>query len=160
MSLSFVPTRRLLWAGLGLVVPLALATVVPGLEWVAMIYLLGLIGVVILDARRSPKAAQFEVERAHDPRISLAEANPVDLVVRWNVPGMTGRPRTLHVRDEAPVEIPNDGTLFDGEIAPGGGWFGRYHLSPRRRGDYPFGAIVLRVASPLGFLHWQHRFAS
>lgn len=160
MSLSFVPTRRLLGAGLGLVVPLVLATVVPGVEWVALAYLLGLAGVVTLDARRSPKAEQFEVERRHDPRISLAEDNPVDLVVRWTVPGMTGRPRSLHVRDEAPVEIPNDGTLFDGEIAPGAGWFGRYHLSPRRRGDYPFGAIVLRVASPLGLLQWQHRFAS
>src|SRR5687767_1274912 len=108
MSLSFVPTRRLLMAGLGLVVPLVLATVVPGLEWVALAYLLGLIGVVVLDARRSPKAGQFEVERRHDPRISLAEDNPVDLIVRWTVPGMTGRPRALRVRDEAPVEIPND----------------------------------------------------
>lgn len=159
MSLAFVPTRRLLWAGLGLVVPLVLATVIPGLEWVALAYLLGLAGVVILDARRSPRAVQFEVERRHDPRISLAAANPVDVVVRWIVPGMTGRLRPLRVRDEAPVEIPNDGTLFDGTIAPGGGWFGRYHLTPRRRGDYPFGAIVLRVASPLGLLFWQHRFA-
>ena len=83
MSLSYVPTRRLLWAGLGLLVPLVLATFVPGLEWVALAYLLGLIGVVILDARRSPRATQFAVERQHDPRISLAEANPVDLVVRW-----------------------------------------------------------------------------
>jgi len=155
----FVPTRLLLWAGLGLIVPLVLATIVPGLEWFALVYLIGLAGVVVFDARRSPRAGQFEVERRHDPRISLAEANPVDIVARWNVPGMTGRPRTLRVRDEAPVEIPNDGTLFDGTIAPGGSWFGRYHLSPRRRGDYPFGAIVLRVTSPLGLLFWQHRFA-
>jgi uncharacterized protein (DUF58 family) len=71
---------------------------------------------------------------------------------------MTGRPRDLHVRDEAPVEIPNDGTLFEGTIAPNSSWFGRYHLSPRRRGDYPFGAIVVRVSSPLELLLWQHRF--
>src|SRR5688572_2749278 len=103
MSLSFVPTRRLLMAGLGLVVPLVLATFIPGLEWVALAYLIGLAGVVVLDARRSPRATQFEVERRHDPRISLAEANPVDIVVRWNVPGMTGTLRALRVRDEAPV---------------------------------------------------------
>ncbi|MEX1157930.1 MAG: DUF58 domain-containing protein [Thermomicrobiales bacterium] len=156
--MSFAPTRRLLWAGLGLVVPLVLATIVPGLEWVALAYLVGLLAVGVLDARRSPKSGQFEVERRHDARISLAEANPVDIVVRWNTPGLTGAPRALRVRDEAPVEIPNDGTLFEGTLAPGGGWSGRYYLSPRRRGDYPFGAIVLRVASPLGLLAWQHRF--
>lgn len=157
MMRSFVPTQRLLWAGLGFAVPLLLATAVPGLEWVALAYLLGLLIVVALDARRSPTANQFTVERRHDPRLSLAEANPVNIVVEWNVPGITGRPRLLHVRDEAPVEIPNDGTLFSGTILPGGNWSGRYHLSPLRRGDYPFGAIVLRVASPLGLLLWQHR---
>ncbi|HEX5165419.1 MAG TPA: DUF58 domain-containing protein [Thermomicrobiales bacterium] len=158
MSLSFVPARRLLWAGLTTIIPLVLATWVPGLEWVALAWMLGLAGVVVLDAYRSPRAGQFEVERRHDPRLSLAEANPVDIEIRWNLPGMTGRPRQLYVRDEAPVEIPNDGTLFDGTITPGGSWTGRYHLSPRRRGDYPFGAVVLRVASPLGLLFWQRRY--
>ncbi len=158
MSFAFIPTRRLLWTGLGLVVPLVLATIVPGLEWVALAYLVGLVGVVTLDARRSPRASQFSVERQHDPRISLAEANPVNIVVQWNLPGILGTPRQLRIRDEAPVDIPNDGTIFDGSIAPGGSWSGRYHLSPRRRGDYPFGAVVLRVESPLRLLLWQHRY--
>jgi uncharacterized protein (DUF58 family) len=158
MSLPFVPTRRLLWAGLGLAVPLVLAAAFTGLEWIALAYLAALVAIVVLDARRSPRPSQFSVERRHDARISLAEANPVDIVVEWNLPGQTGASRRLRVRDEAPVEIPNDGVLFEAEIAPGSSWFGRYHLSPRRRGDYPFGAIVLRVASPLGLLDWQHRF--
>jgi uncharacterized protein (DUF58 family) len=158
--MHFLPTRRLLWLALGAGAPLLLATLAQQLLLVFALYIIVLAGVVVYDGRRSPRPEDFRVRRTHDARLSLAEANPVELRIHWEGRNTyPQRPVRLRVRDEIPPEIPSDQEEFVGTIAPGASWTGQYHLSPRRRGEYPFGQIVVRLESFLGLLVRQHAFS-
>jgi uncharacterized protein (DUF58 family) len=155
-----LPTARLLWLALGAAVPIFLATLLAPFLIIAVLYVVVLVAVVIYDALKAPRRDDFHVSRSHDARLSLAEANPVEIDVRWERGGdYPQRPVRLWVRDETPPEIPSDQVAFAGSIAPGSTWSGQYHLSPRRRGDYPFGNIVVRLESFLGLLVRQHSYS-
>lgn len=157
--MQFIPTRKLLWLALFAGVPLLLATSVSPFLLVTATYIVGLVALVGWDATRAPRHSDFTVSRHHDARLSLAESNAVDVHVE--LVGSDRYPRRamrLLVRDETPPEIPTDHEPFHGEIIPGGAWTGTYHLRPLRRGNYPFGAIVLRVESLLGLLVRQHSY--
>lgn len=153
MRFPFLPTRTLLLLLLVVAPLLMVATLWRGLLVLPVIYLVGLIVAVVLDARTAPQLADLTVEREHDERLSLGEANLVELRVRWD--GLGGTARRLRVRDEIPAGLPSDHEPFAGAIAPGGEWSGRYHLHPRRRGEYRFGRVVLRVETERGLLIWQ-----
>lgn len=157
--MQFIPTRKLLLLALFLAVPLLVAAIIPVFLFVALAYALGIIGLIIWDARRAPRHDDFAVSRSHDARLSLAEPNHVELRVEWNsASDFPSRTTALHVRDETPPDIPHDHKPFTSTLAPGGVWTGSYHLHPLRRGDYPFGSVVLRVESMLGLLLRQHSY--
>lgn len=150
--MALLPTPRLLLLTLLAAVPLGAATIEPAAFQLAVLYLLVLLAVAATDLWRSPSSGAFAVERRCDERLSLGEDNPVDLVVRWVGPWRGATSSRLWVRDEAPPEIPVDRVVLAGTIPPGGEWVGRYHLKPLRRGEYAFGAVVVRVETSLGLL--------
>jgi uncharacterized protein (DUF58 family) len=151
--MQIIPTRKLLWLALFVAVPLLVAAVIPPFLFVAIAYVVALSGLVVWDALHAPRHGDLSVSRSHDARLSLAEANPVEILVDWtNSDRFPSRSIRLEVRDETPPDIPTDHEPFSGEIVPGGRWTGSYHLRPLRRGDYPFGSIVVRVESLLGLL--------
>lgn len=156
--MAALPTPRLLGLALGAAVPLAGATFDGRLLYLAAIYAAGVVALIALDLRLAPPAVTFAVDRQHDQRLSLGEPNPVDLHVRWVGPWRGARPLRLWTRDETPPEIPVDQRILAGRIVPGDAWTGRYHLRPLRRGDYGFGAIILRVEGPLGLTIRQHTY--
>lgn len=158
--MAVLPTPRLLALALGVAVLLALASFAPGLLIVAGTYAVVLAAAVVGDAFLAPRAEVFVAERRHDERLSLGEPNPVDVQFAW-IGTRSKRwhwPLRLWVRDETPPGIPVDRRVLDGSIAPGGKWAGRYHLHPHRRGDYAFGPITVRVATPFGLLVFQHSY--
>ena len=157
--MAVLPTHRLLGLSLGVAVPLAAASLDSRLFYIAAISLVGVVVLIAVDLRLAPSATTFEVERRHDQRLSLGEPNPVDLHVRWVGPRRGARALRLWMRDETPTELPVDRRILSGQIVPGDTWTGRYHLRPLRRGDFRFGAIVLRVQGPLGLTIRQHSYS-
>ena len=157
--LPFVPTTRLLLLLLSVAPLLLLGSLYRPLLLLALLGFVLVASVVVVDAMRAPKPAELRITREHEPRLSIGERNAVRVRVDWRAAASGSAPhaRTLAVRDEAPPEIPNDGTVFSGTLQPGGVWETTYHLHPRRRGAYTFGALNVRLASPLGLLLRQIR---
>ena len=151
-----LPTRRFLGLALLVAPLLAAAGLEPWMIYVVALYLVALAALLLLDFRLAPSTSDFRVERRHEERLSLGEANPVDLVVRWRR-ASGGAPLRLWARDETPAGITTDRHLLEGSISPGGEWIGHYQLRPVRRGDYRFGDAHLRVEAPLGLLIRQQR---
>src|SRR5579884_3444600 len=144
--MAILPTPRLLVLAVGVAVLLALSTLTPELLYVAAAYVVVLVAMTIGDLNRSPVSAVFRVSRNYDERLSLAEANQVDLMVDWAGPHARRHVALrLWLRYETPSGIDVDHQVLEGSINSGDSWVGRYHLTPHRRGDYWFGAIKLRV---------------
>ena len=155
-----LPTPRLLVLAMGAVVPLILATVFAEALYLGVAYVVMVAAIVALDLRRTPSAKAFRVGRRHEERLSLGAANPVDVQVEWFGQRVMESKRSIRlwIRDETPPGIPVDKLVLDGAILPGAEWTGRYHLIPRRRGDYAFGSITIRVETPFRLLVLQYSY--
>ncbi|MEI8167778.1 MAG: DUF58 domain-containing protein, partial [Chloroflexales bacterium] len=141
-----LPTLRLLGLLLLAVPLIALAAFGPGLIWVALVYLAVVAGLTVTDALLVARPHQIDVERIHDPQLSLGAENLVTVILANTTP----RPVTFTLRDEHPHEFPADARFLSGSIPPYDVAEARYHLRPLRRGDYRFGAVVARYRGPLG----------
>ncbi|NCC33528.1 MAG: DUF58 domain-containing protein [Chloroflexia bacterium] len=149
-----LPTPRLLTLLLLAALPIALSAFAPGLLWIAMLYL-GVVGVVaISDLVLMARPQQIEVERLHDPQLSLGAENLITLLLA----NATPRPIVFTLRDESPHEFPVDQPFLSGVIPPYDIYEARYHVRPLRRGDYQFGAAVMRITGPMGMLVRQIRY--
>ncbi len=155
--MSFIPARRLFLLSALTALPLALGSFYRPLLILALLYLLALAIVVFFDVRHGPRRNDLTVERGHDQRLSLGEPNTVTLHVRWKR-GASGSRHRFWLRDEPPPEIPGPEPLMDGLIEPGGDWQGRYELRPVRRGNYAFGAVWLRIETPLRLIVRQFSY--
>jgi uncharacterized protein (DUF58 family) len=153
--MPYLPTPRLLTLALVGALLVGLAQLDRALLIVAALYALALAGLVAVEARATPDPDELDASRDHEPRLSIGEPNPVDVRVDW--PHGAGSVRRLWARDETPEGLPADRTIHAGALAPGGQWRTRYHLTPRRRGEYRFGDLVVRIASPRGLLLRQLR---
>jgi uncharacterized protein (DUF58 family) len=127
---------------------LAAATWSPGLQWVALLWGLLVIGLMVVDWRLAGSIERFELERRHDTKLSLAAENPIHVSLR----NRQRRPVTFWLRDEPPDAFGLDERVLVGNVAARGRWEGLYHVRPLRRGDYQFGNINLRWRGPLGFV--------
>ena len=127
----------------------------PGLE-LATPPLLGLaLALLLLDARLTPAAERLAVRRELADRLSLGVENAVGVVI-----GNRGRRVTrVRARDEHPSEFAASALFLEGEVAPGGEARLAYAVTPPRRGDFPFGRVVLRWRSALGLFWRQHAYA-
>lgn len=149
-----LPTPRLLTLLLLAAPLIALAALAPALIWLAAVYLLAVAALALSDLILAARPGQIEVERIHDQRLSLGADNLVTLILA----NATPRPVAFTLRDEHPHEFPADARYLSGMIAPFDVAEARYHLRPLRRGDYQFGAVVVRYKGPLGAIMRQVRY--
>jgi uncharacterized protein (DUF58 family) len=149
-----IPTRRLLWLLLLGALPIAGASLVPALLWVAPLYFLALLALVVADVLLTPRPSQIETQRTHDNRLSLGVPNLISVTLT----NRSERPIRFTLRDEYPHPFPSDATFLAGEIPARGSTEVRYHVRPLQRGDYEFGDINLRYPSQLGTFTRQARY--
>src|SRR5437870_7449088 len=94
----------------------------------------------------------FEVERRHHPRLYLAADNAIELAVANH----GRRPLNLRLRDTPPSAFRSSTLFVGGAIAPAEVAIFRYTTRPLARGQYGFGTITARWATPLRLL-WRQR---
>ncbi len=136
--------------GLALICPaLLLASLfAPALVPIALIYGLGLVILAVLDRRQAGTAAQFEVKRQHDAKLSLGVLNRVALRITSRAP----RPITVTVRDEPPdLFVGAEQATRSSVVLPRETIALNYTVRPLRRGDFAFGNLNLRWDGPLRF---------
>src|SRR5207245_681495 len=124
--------------GLVLICPalLLLSSTLPALVPVAIVYGIGLIALAILDRRQAGTAAQFQITREHDPKLSLGALNRIAL----NITSRTDHPISVTVRDEPPdLFVGADRATRSGAVGPRETITLDYSVRPLRRGDFAFG---------------------
>jgi uncharacterized protein (DUF58 family) len=124
------------------------------LAWLAAIYFLVLLGLVIADLVLSTRPEQIEVERITDPRLSIGADN----LIRLSLVNHSPRVVRFQLRDEFPFQFRADHHMLEGQIPALGTTEARYHVQPLTRGDYRFGAANLRYRSVLGTFRRQARY--
>ena len=149
-----LPTWRLLLLVLAALSPSALADLAPGIEMLVPVLLLGVLALLIVDARVTASPDRLVIRRLVADRLSLGAENAVVLTLLNRGP----RPLTLHLRDEHPVEFRASERFLPGLARPGEELRLRYTLTPPRRGDYRFGRAVVRYRSALGLFDRQHAY--
>ena len=138
---------------------MALTPLLPGSHWISGLWLIVWLSVLLADLRLMPAAADWQLTRRHDDRLSLATANTIEITVR-----LRGGRSTLPiwVRDDPPpnFQIAEADRLLAGDAIPGQSISLEYIVTPPRRGDYKFGDLYLRWQAPLGLVRRQARFAA
>ncbi|NJK81148.1 MAG: DUF58 domain-containing protein [Chloroflexaceae bacterium] len=138
-----IPTIRLLLFLLLGAVPMAGASLVPPLIWFSLVYFLAVLVALAVDVILTPRPDQIEVERLNDSRLSLGADNLITVLLA----NTSRHPIHFTLRDEYPYQFPADAVFISGEIPAYDIFEARYHVHPRRRGDYHFGDINLRYRS-------------
>ncbi len=149
-----IPTPRLLILLLLGAVLVAGASFAVPLTWVAVLYFIALLGLVIADYAISTRPEQLGVERLNEAKLSLGTPNLIALRLHNQSP----RAVRLKLRDEYPYQLRADADVLDGTLPPLGDAELRYHLTPLQRGDYRFGDVNLRWRSTLGLFQRQARY--
>src|ERR687884_393056 len=106
-----LPTARLLvflLLGSLLVAGVAL---VPGLLWLALLYLVAVAALVVADYLITPRPNEIEVERINDTKLSLGADNLITLLLA----NRGRRPIRFLLRDEYPYQFVSSTTIVDGE---------------------------------------------
>lgn len=148
-----IPTPRLLFLLLLGAFVVAGASFAQPLTWVAVLYFVALLGLVIADYVVSTKPDQLSVARHNEAKLSLGVPNLVTLQLNNTTP----RAIRFQLRDEYPYQFRADAELLDGRMAPLGAVELRYHVTPVARGDYRWADINLRYRSTLGtFIRQAH----
>lgn len=148
-----LPTRRfLVLLLLGAVV--ITGTTFTGLTWIAILYFVALLALVLADYAISTKPEQISVTREVEPKLSLGAPNLVTLRLT------NSGPRLIHLklRDEYPYRFAADADVVEGAIPPFDASAMRYHVTPPQRGDYEWGDINVRYPSTLGTFTRQARY--
>ncbi|MBI4494921.1 MAG: DUF58 domain-containing protein [Chloroflexi bacterium] len=151
-----IPTGRLLGLLLGAALPLGLSALWPPALALFPTWIAAALVALAVDWRHTPPPGAFTARRQHEPRLSLGAANPI----RLHLASASPRSARLWVRDEYPPAMAADAAVLSLALPPLGQAELTYHLVPRQRGDYRFGALNLRYRSALGLFLRQVSFES
>ncbi len=124
---------------------IAAGTWAPALEWIALLYVLAVLGLFALDRHLAGGVGQFDLRREHDVRLSLGADNPIHLSLH----NRSRRPLSFWIRDEPPDVFVISARILSGKVEARGTWQAVYSVRPLRRGDYQFGNLNLRWLGPL-----------
>lgn len=124
--------------------------------WLAVVYLIALLLLVIVDFLLTTRPYDLEVERLHDQRLSLGADNAITILIA----NRSRRKLSLHIRDEFPSSFYSSATILQGHVGPYELHEARYHLRPYQRGNYAFGDIHLRYTSFLQTFIRQARYSA
>jgi uncharacterized protein (DUF58 family) len=149
-----IPTRRLLFLLLLGALVVAGASFAQPLTWVAVLYFVALLGLVIADYVISTKPEQISVTRINEPKLSLGVPNLVALQLDNQSP----RPVQFKLRDEFPFQFRVDTEMHASRIPALGEAELRYHVTPVSRGDFQWGDTNVRYQSTLGTFIRQVRY--
>jgi len=148
-----LPSRRLLAvASLGLI-PAVLAVWAPGLFAVALAYLAGCCALMAANYLFGVRAEDVSVTRSAAPRLSLGEAEPVELHVR-NDSRLALR---MLITDTLPAGWEAEGVPAQVMVPPRGEARLTYTLTPPARGRFFFGDLFVRVEHAPGLAVRQVR---
>jgi uncharacterized protein (DUF58 family) len=146
-----IPSRLLIGLLLAAAPLFALGGVLPMLPAVGLGVMLALLALAAADMLRSRARDEVEVTRRVPDVLSLGVPNRVELMLH----NRSGRRLRLRVKDDPPAEFDTPErtravTLDAWERRTVG-----YLTTPRKRGDYAFGALHLRGLSRLRLAWWQ-----
>ncbi len=136
---------------------LATALYWPWFTWLALIWVVFSLALLLADWRLTPQANAWVLARTHDDRLSLATQNSIRISVRLR---QGTRPYQVWLRDEPPITfgIAETERILTDTVTPGQAQSFVYNVRPPRRGDYRFGNLHLRWLSLLGLLRRQSTF--
>lgn len=149
-----IPTPRLLFLLLLGAVVVTGASFAQPLTWLAVLYFVALLGLVIADYIVSTKPDQISVQRINEPKLSLGVPNLISIQLTNASP----RNVRLKLRDEYPYQFRADADILNGTLPPLDTAELRYHITPVQRGDYQWGDLNLRYRSTLGTFVRQARY--
>lgn len=146
------PTIRLAELAGAIALILLFVPVWPGALRLAVGLDLALLALALADLALAARPRHFAVERLVADPLSLGEENLVRLRIRSFAAART----RLAVRDDPPPEFGMVPPWHEVALEPHAETDEpRYHVRPRRRGDYGFGDIQLRVKGPIGLVHLE-----
>ncbi len=131
--------------------------------WLALIWLIGMGALLLADWSLSPSPKDWQLQRSHDDRLSLAVWNPIEVSIQLRRGAqIRSGPLQVWLRDDPPSSfgIADDERILVGTVTPTESTILRYSLYPPRRGDYAFGHLHLRWQSALGLLRRQATIAA
>jgi uncharacterized protein (DUF58 family) len=134
-------------------VPLALAGAYPPLISLALLYNGALLVALLLDVALMVRLAPDDCRREVAQELSLGIPNVITLRLVNRAP----RAARLLLKDEPPSGFDAQGHLARLDLPPRTEVVHRYHVTPRRRGDYEFAALNLRFLGPFGLIALQRR---
>ncbi len=149
-----IPTRRLFFLLLLGAIVVAGAGFAQPLTWLAVLYFIVLLGLVIADYVISTKPEQITVARINEPKLSLGVPNLVTLQLDNGSP----RPVRFRLRDEYPFPFRVDTAMHQERLPALGSTDLRYHVTPVSRGDFHWGDTNVRYHSTLGTFIRQVRY--
>lgn len=149
-----IPTPRLLFLLLLGAVVVTGASFAQPLTWLAVLYFVALLGLVIADYVVSTKPDQISVQRISEPKLSLGVPN----LILIQLSNASPRNVRLKLRDEYPYQFRADADILNGTLPPLDTAELRYHITPVQRGDYQWGDLNLRYRSTLGTFVRQARY--
>jgi len=116
--------------------------------WVAVLWLLGTAAAVVSDIARLRGAASIAAARQVETTISLGVANAVTVRLR----NRGGGRYEIVARDEPPPEFGSESPRATLELSGGETAEYVYRVTPPKRGNYAFGDLTVRAATPRGLL--------
>ncbi len=122
--------------------------------WLDLLWWAALIAAAIADMGLLRRADRVTASRSVSPVLSLGTDNRVELVLR----NRSGQEFQVIARDEPPLDFDYGELRLHGRLPGSGEWRPGYDVTPRRRGDYSFGSLDVRLTSGLGLLGRQLRF--
>lgn len=155
-GVSWSPTRRFLIALALIALPMMLGSDVD--DALSLLLLLGglLLALAGLEAALLWRlAGELEVSRRHEQRLSLGEANPVQLRLRYR----GALPLAGRIADDPPPGFEPHDVQLPVSLSPGARETVRYAIQPHRRGDHRFGSCWLKLTTWLGLAQIRLRVA-
>ncbi|HET6671439.1 MAG TPA: DUF58 domain-containing protein [Pyrinomonadaceae bacterium] len=136
---------------LGLV-PLSLSWGRPWLRWATLAYDLVLIGLAIIDGRRSQLSPGIHITREFAGRFAVGAETDVQIKLQ----NSTSRPITLRIKDEYPAQMKLIGAREASvRVAAQTEAILVYGLKPPKRGRFEFGQTAVRFLSRLSLVWCQ-----
>ncbi len=116
----------------------------PWLEFIANILLASLLGVTLIDVLLVFSSKKpLNVERKVNKRLNLGDKNKVELKIKNN----SSQPIHFTLVEGYPVEMQERSKTYDGVLFGNHEKTFSYQFTPKRRGDYEFGAVFILIRS-------------
>ena len=124
------------------------------LSWLALLWWAAVITAAATEFSALGGASQVSARRLVEPVLSLGAANQVRLALR----NRSDQHFRCLVRDEPPLDFEAAGLRLRCELPRGGECLVSYSLCPRKRGNYAFGRLEVRLTTGMGLVARQLRF--